>query len=87
MSNFDRLKRTADENGNLMMHMGFGLKTIGNLLGADGHEHHLSDDDLHGLAHAVVALSACAIQAGMELCDAAEMADAPPVKTAPTKGE
>lgn len=85
MSSFDHLKRTADDNGNLMMHMGFGLKSIGSLLGADGHEHHLSDDDLHGLTHAVVALSAWAIQAGIELCEAAEMADAPPAKTAPTK--
>lgn len=35
---------------------GFGLRAIGDLLGADASEHHMTEQLTHGLAQAVVAI-------------------------------
>ncbi|MCQ4280468.1 hypothetical protein NA643_15345 [Pseudomonas stutzeri] len=67
------LNSLATELGNRLQSAAYGLETLGNLLGADGSEHLLSDADMSGLAHAVCALAGYVQAAGLELFEAAEM--------------
>lgn len=69
------LPRIADKLGNTLTHAGMGLKTISDLLGCDGCEHHLSDANLEGLAHAVAAIADLMAMAGYELCNQVEIAE------------
>lgn len=75
MSDFLRM---ADLTGNELVSAGIGLETIANLLGADGIERHLSDDDVNGLQHALLVLGIYIKNTGYELCEAvkAEVEDA-----------
>lgn len=75
MSDFLRM---ADLTGNELVSAGIGLETIANLLGADGIERHLSDDDVNGLQHALLVLGTYIKSTGYELCEAvkAEVEDA-----------
>ncbi|MDZ4192609.1 MAG: hypothetical protein U1D65_11430 [Pseudomonas sp.] len=69
MSDFLRM---ADETGNDLVSAGIGLETLANLLGADGVERHLSDDDVNGLQHALLALGTYIKSTGYDLCEAAK---------------
>lgn len=51
---FDLIQRRAE----ILANAGKGLEVIGNIMGADASEHHLTADDQMGLAHAVAALGA-----------------------------
>jgi fructose-specific phosphotransferase system component IIB len=75
MSDFLRM---VDLTGNELVSAGIGLETIANLLGADGIERHLSDDDVNGLQHVLLALGSCLRSTGYDLCEAvkAEVEDA-----------
>lgn len=66
------LIRLADRIGNDLAGAGYALEDLGNLLGADGSEHHINKDDANGLQHAVVAISAYIRKAATELCVAVE---------------
>lgn len=77
MHNFHNLQRAAIDHGDHLQSLGFALEVLGDLLGADGSEHHLTQSDRDRLAHAVRALGGYAHAAGMELYAAAELADAP----------
>lgn len=76
MRNLHDLQRAAIKHGDLLGSLGFALETLGNLLGADGSEHHLSASDRAGLVHAVRALSGYAHAAGLELYEAGELSGA-----------
>lgn len=67
MSDFLRM---ADLAGNELVSAGIGLETIANLLGADGIERHLSDDDINGLQHVLLALGTYIRSTGYDLCEA-----------------
>jgi hypothetical protein len=69
-----RLKQAAWEHGNYLTSAGYGLITLGDLLGADGSEHFLTKDNLNGLQHAVVALGAMVRDSGIALTERAELA-------------
>lgn len=75
MSDFLRM---VDLAGSDLASAGIGLETIGNMLGADGIERLLSEDDLNGLQQAVLALGSYIKSTGYGLCSAAkdEVADA-----------
>lgn len=51
---------------------GFGLCAIGNLLGADASEHHMTDDLTHGLANAVLAIGELLKDTGNQLWEISE---------------
>ena len=51
---FDLIQRRVE----ILANAGKGLEAIGNLMGADASEHHLTADDQMGLAHAVAAMGA-----------------------------
>lgn len=67
------LPRIADKLGNTLTHAGMGLKTISDLLGCDGCEHHLTEENINGLHHAVTAIADLVAMAGYELCMQAEI--------------
>ncbi|WP_277372473.1 hypothetical protein [Pseudomonas sp. AA-38] len=69
MSDFLRM---VDLTGNDLTSAGIGLETIANLLGVDGIERHLSDNDVSGLRHALLALGTHIKNAGYDLCQAVE---------------
>ena len=71
MSNLTTL---AIDHGDLLQSTAYALETLANLLGADGSEHHLSAQDVDGLAHAVRALGGYALAAGAELYEAGQLA-------------
>ena len=71
MSNLSTL---AIYHGDRLLSLGHALEALGNLLGADGSEHHLSAQDVDGLAHAVRALGGYALAAGAELYEAGQLA-------------
>lgn len=76
MRNFHNLQRAAIDHGDHLQSLGFALEVLGNLLGADGSEHHLTQSDRNGLAHAVRALGGYAHAAGLELYEAGELSGA-----------
>ncbi len=51
---FEMIQHRAE----ILANAGKGLEVIGNIMGADASEHHLTADDQMGLAHAVAALGA-----------------------------
>lgn len=69
------LSRTADDLGNTLTRAGLGLKTISDLLGCDGCEHHLTAENINGLHHAVAAIADLVAMAGYELCIQVEIAE------------
>ncbi|WP_312842433.1 hypothetical protein [Stutzerimonas nitrititolerans] len=71
-----RLAKLAMKHGDQMMSAGNALETLADLLGCDGLEHHLSDDDLNGLRHAVRALGGYALLAGSQLYSEANLGGA-----------
>nr|WP_286948729.1 hypothetical protein [Pseudomonas sp. UBA6718] len=66
----------AIEHGDRLQSTGYALETLANLLGCDGSEHHLTQQDINGLTHAVRALAGYAFAAGSEIYEAAELAGA-----------
>ena len=59
---FDLIQHRAE----ILANAGKGLEVIGNIMGADGSEHHLTADDQVGLAHAVAAMGAMIFAAANE---------------------
>lgn len=59
-------------HSDLLVSLGYALETVGNLLGADGEEHNLSQADYIGLAHATRAMAGYAMSAGIDLLHAAD---------------
>lgn len=70
----NQLPARAMDHGDRLLSLGHALEALGNLLGADGSEHHLSAQDVDGLAHAVRALGGYALAAGAELYEAGQLA-------------
>jgi hypothetical protein len=68
------LPRIAMDHGERLHSLGYALATLGDLIGADGSEHHLSPQDINGLTHAVRALGGYAVAAGAALYEAGELA-------------
>ncbi len=66
----------AIEQGDRLQSTGYALETLANLLGGDGSEHHLTQQDINGLTHAVRALAGYVFGAGLEIYEAAELAGA-----------
>lgn len=64
----------AIEHGDRLCSTAYALKTLADLIGCDGSEHHLSEQDINGLTHAVRALAGYVGAAALELYEAAEMA-------------
>ncbi|WP_028628555.1 hypothetical protein [Metapseudomonas resinovorans] len=64
--------RIADLQGDRLLTASYALNTIADLLGCDGLEHHLSDNDLKGLHHAVKAISDLMKCSAMDLYNVAE---------------
>lgn len=56
--------------GDRLASAGLALNTCADLLGADGSEHHLSNDDYNGLCHAVRALAELVKRDGYDLAAA-----------------
>lgn len=54
--NLQALRHTVHRQSEAISAAGTGLCAIAEVLGADGSEHHLSDDVKEGLAHAVFAI-------------------------------
>ncbi|MBD2835773.1 hypothetical protein ID144_01815 [Pseudomonas sp. JM0905a] len=67
--------RIADHQGDRLLTASYALSTIADLLGCDGLEHHLSDQDLKGLHHAIKAISNLMQCLAMELYGIAEKID------------
>lgn len=67
------LANIADEHGHRLNISGMALETLADLLGHDGCEHHLSPADAYGLTCAVRAIGAMVREAGLDLCEMAEM--------------
>lgn len=70
------LPKLAWNHGERTVSAAFGLDAIANLLGADGCEHHMNNEDREGLAHAIRALAGYLHSAGGDLCEGAEMCGA-----------
>ncbi len=64
----------ADGVGGNLTGAGLALEALADLLGADGGEHHLSYQQITGLAQAVAVIGAYIKGAGYDLCTAAELA-------------
>lgn len=62
----------VETQANHMTVVGLALETIAGLLGCDGCEHHLNDEQMMGLAYAVQALGVGIRDRGFELCGLAE---------------
>lgn len=62
----------VEAQANHMTVVGLALETLTDLLGCDGCEHHLNDEQILGLAYAVQALGAGIRERGFELCGLAE---------------
>ena len=69
------LARITYNHGNTLTHAGMGLKTIADLLGCDGCEHHLNEVHTNGLHNAIAAIAGLVSIAGYELCMQAEIAE------------
>lgn len=67
------LARITYKHGNTLTLAGMGLKTIADLLGCDGAEHHLTETHANGLHHAIAAIAGLVSMAGYELCMQAEI--------------
>lgn len=61
------LIKQVETQANHMVVTGLALATISDLLGCDGAEHHLNDNQLRGLAYAVQALGVGIRDRGYEL--------------------
>tara|TARA_R110000823_G_scaffold262578_1_gene383175 strand:+ start:102 stop:356 length:255 start_codon:yes stop_codon:yes gene_type:complete len=70
------LPKLAWDHGERLASAALGLDAIANLIGADGSEHMMNDEDTAGLAHAVRALAGFIHQASNQLCEEAEMCGA-----------
>ncbi|MNF77243.1 hypothetical protein D3C84_593840 [compost metagenome] len=64
--------RIADHQGDRILTASYALNTIADLLGCDGLEHHLSDQDLKGLHHAVKTISDLMKCSAMDLYNVAD---------------
>ncbi|MCY1419098.1 hypothetical protein D9M71_346770 [compost metagenome] len=64
--------RIADHQGDRILIASYALNTIADLLGCDGLEHHLSDQDLKGLHHAVKTISDLMKCSAMDLYNVAD---------------
>lgn len=62
----------VETQANHMTVVGMALETIADLLGCDGCEHHLNDEQMLGLAYAVQALGVGIRDRGFDLCGLAE---------------
>ncbi|OWL88841.1 hypothetical protein [Halopseudomonas aestusnigri] len=71
-----KLPKLAWDHGERTVSAALGLDAIANLLGADGSEHYMNNEDREGLAHAIRALSGFLHSAGNDLCEEAEMCGA-----------
>ncbi|HUE93578.1 hypothetical protein [Pseudomonas sp.] len=69
------LPRIANKLGSTLAQAGMGLKTISELLGCDGCEHDLTEENINGLHHAVAAIADLVAMAGYELCGQVEIAE------------
>lgn len=69
------LSRSAYKLGSSLTQAGMGLRTISDLLGCDGCEHHLTKENINGLHHAVAAIGDLVAMTGYELCEKAEIAE------------
>lgn len=67
--------RIADRQGDRILIASYALNTIADLLGCDGLEHHLSDQDLKGLHHAIKTISDLMKCSAMDLFNTAEKKD------------
>lgn len=72
MSAFNSLAKAVNDHGNRLTTSGLALETLANLLGHDGVEHHLSENQVYGLACAVHAIGTAVRESGFDLCDKAE---------------
>ncbi|MDE3738386.1 hypothetical protein PSH28_17420 [Pseudomonas resinovorans] len=68
----NNVARIADLRGDRLLTASYALSTIADLLGCDGLEHHLSDNDLKGLHHAVKTISDLMKCSAMDLYNVAE---------------
>ncbi|WP_457788336.1 hypothetical protein [Pseudomonas sp. PL-6] len=64
-----RMRSDVNRHARAIISAGFGLRAIGDLLGADASEHFVDRDMEHGLAHAVVAIGELLNQTGGCLWD------------------
>jgi hypothetical protein len=64
----------ADNHADGLISAGYALRTLANLLGADGSEHRLSNEERQGVMHAVYALGGYVLDAGFSLGVAGESA-------------
>lgn len=64
---YENLKREVKIHGGRMSTAGLALISIGDLLGADTHDHGLSEEQCDGLAHAVQAIGYLAQESGNHL--------------------
>lgn len=71
-----RVLKAAIDHGDLLGSAGYALETLANLLGCDGSEHHLTNDEYSGLLHSVRTISGYLRAAGFDLYEAAELAGA-----------
>ncbi|AYF88394.1 MULTISPECIES: hypothetical protein [unclassified Pseudomonas] len=71
----NNVARIADLQGDRLLTASYALNTIADLLGCDGLEHHLSDNDLKGLHHAVKTISDLMKCSAMDLYNVAEKVD------------
>lgn len=71
-----RALKAAIDHGDLLGSAGLALETLSDLLGCDGSEHHLTNDEYSGLLHAVRTISGYIKAAGFDLYEAAELAGA-----------
>lgn len=72
------LRRTVERHETTLYSVGYALTTIGNLLGANGSEHHLDDADMNGLQHAVIALGSLVTSIAVDIAVAIEKLDSAP---------
>jgi len=72
------LRELTYKRANDLYSVGYAVNAIGNLLGADGSEHHINDADENGLHHALLALGALIGDIGGELCEASEPEESAP---------
>lgn len=70
---YGTLAHAADEHGNRLSTAGLALETLANLLGHDGSEHHISDDQMYGLTCAVHSIGMYVRDAGLLLCEKVEL--------------
>jgi hypothetical protein len=64
-------RKTVWDQGNQLFSVGYGMKAIAELLGADGSDHELNDELVNGLHHAIMALGTLVLQVAEDMTEAA----------------